>query len=400
VSTITDELKMASQGKSDVYSFAPTSSQALITAGHAANCAFWIENFSGKWATSTYYKNFHWVVDQANRSNTSISRRINDLTWKPSLPLNSYKVFPYTSTIYAFQHSFGSGKDSYLLMKESPFVNEEVANMAVSLVDKAQLGKRVFPDFISLTFYAGNYSKADNANYSIELQDTYCRLDNNIANLLEEVDRTVGLKNTLFFVTSTGYYKAEEAIASDVSMPNGVFYSNRCESLLNMYLMAIFGREQWVEGFFNNQIYLNRKLIESKNLNLKEFQQKAAEFVIQFTGVQDVATSSQLLFGEESASMSSYRNLLTKDASGDILIELQPGVKVINEKETTTNTKEYRFRNTAVVSPVIFFGFDIKPQKVNRTIDAREIAPTVSHILRIRSPNASSAKVLSELIKY
>jgi hypothetical protein len=168
-----------------------------------------------------------------------------------------------------------------------------------------------------------------------------------------------------------------------------------------MYLMAIYGREQWVERFFNNQIYLNHKLIESKNINLKEIQQKAAEFVVQFTGVQDVTTYYQLLFGEESSSMSGYRNLLNRDSSGDIFIELQPGIKVVNERETVTSvTKDYRVRNASVVSPVVFFGFDIKPQQVGRAINAREIAPTVSHILRIRSPNASSANVLNELIRY
>lgn len=400
VSTIGDELKKASQGKSDVYSFAPNADQALIAGGRSGNAAFWMENYSGKWATSTYYKDFHWIVDQTNRSDTSYSRRITNLVWKPLLPLTNYKAFPYTSNIYPFQHSFGTGKDSYLLLKESPFVNDAVTNTALALIDKAALGKRAFPDFVSLTYYAGNYSKSPDKSYSVELQDTYCRLDRDIARLLEGIERTVGLKNTLVFVTSTGYYLAEEP-NNDANSQPATFYPNRCESLLNMYLMAIYGREQWVEGFFNNQIYLNRKLIETKNINLREIQMKAAEFVVQFTGIQDVATYYQLMFGEENSSMSGYRNLLDRENSGDIFIELQPGVKVVNEKEAATSaSKDYRVRNTSVVSPVIFFGFDIKPQKIGRTINAREIAPTVAHILRIRSPNASSANVLNELIRY
>ena len=400
VSTIGDELKIASQGRSDVYSFAPNANQALITAGKDANCAFWVENYSGKWATTTYYKDFHWIVDQANRSDTSYSRRIGSLVWKPLLALDKYKSFPYTSNIYNFRHTFGSDKNSYLLFKESPFVNEDVTNTALALIDKAALGKRVFPDFVSLTYYAGNYSKSMDKTYSIELQDTYCRLDKEIAKLLDGVDKTVGLKNVLFFVTSTGYYQAEEQDI-DLNSKPVIFYPNRCESLLNMYLMAIYGREQWVEGFFNNQLFLNRKLIENKNINLKEIQQKAAEFVAQFTGVQDVATYYQLLLGEENSNMSAYRNLLNKATSGDIFIELQPGVKVVNESQTTTVTgKNYQVRNTAIVSPVFFFGYDIKPQKISRTINAREIAPTVSYILRIRSPNASSSNVLNELIRF
>ena len=238
VSTIGDELKKASQGKSDVYSFAPDADQAMIGAGKNANAAFWVEDYSGKWATSTYYKDFHWIVDQINRSDTSYNRRINSLAWKPLLPLANYKAFPYTSNIYSFQHTFGASKDSYLLLKKSPFVNDDVANSALALIDKAAMGKRTFPDFLSLTFYAGNYSKSLDKAYSIELQDTYCRLDRDIARLLEGIDRTVGLKNTLIFLTSTGYYQAEEPNSDANSQPT-VFYPNRCESLLNMYLKAI-----------------------------------------------------------------------------------------------------------------------------------------------------------------
>lgn len=400
VSTIGDELKIASQGNSDVYSFAPNSTEALITAGRAGNGAYWLEDFTGKWATTTYYKNLHWVVDQYNRSNSSLSRRISELNWKPLLSIDKYKSFPYTNNIYNFNHSFGANKDSYILLKESPLVNDETVGMALSVIDKAALGKRTYPDFVSLALYAGNYSKAKDKNYSVELQDTYCRLDKQLGDFLDGIDKLVGLKNTIIFITSTGYYQSEEPQGSNLSIPNSVFYPNRCTSLLNMYLMATYGREQWVEGFYNNQIYLNRKLIENKNLNLKEVQKKAAEFVIQFTGVQDVATSSQLLFGEENSSMSGYRNLLNRDTAGDIILVLQPGVKIVNEKETTANVKDYRIRNTEVVAPVFFFGYNVKPQKINRTIDAKEIAPTISYILRIRSPNASNGRVLSELIKY
>ena len=50
VSTIADELKIASGGQSDIFAFAPDASQALASGGHAASGAFWIEDFSGRWA--------------------------------------------------------------------------------------------------------------------------------------------------------------------------------------------------------------------------------------------------------------------------------------------------------------------------------------------------------------
>ena len=394
VSTIADELKIASQGFSDIYAFAPNEAEAIVGAGHAGNGAYWIEDYSGKWATSTYFKDFHWSVEQENRTG-KYSTQIRQAIWSPLMPVSNYKAFPYTKTIVNFQHNFGADTNPYLLVKTSPMVNENIRQTALKVMAKTEMGKRSYPDFLSLTFYAGNYLDATDKNYSLEIQDTYARLDRELATLLDEVDRSVGLKNTLIFITSTGYYDAEDVYPANINMPDGKFFYNRCQALLNMYLMAIYGQEQWVEYFYNNQIYLNRKLIEQKGLNLEEVQNKAAEFVIQFTGVQDVTTAMQLLTGKANSNMSKYKNSFNKDSSGDIFVEIQPGFRIVDEHDN--KVVEKRVRETAVVSPVIFFGYNVKAEKINRTIKAEEIAPTVCHLLRIRSPNASKAGVLPEL---
>ena len=53
-STISDELKMATNGIAKVFSFAPTADAAILSAGHAADGAAWISN--GQWVTTTYYR--------------------------------------------------------------------------------------------------------------------------------------------------------------------------------------------------------------------------------------------------------------------------------------------------------------------------------------------------------
>ncbi|NDW09076.1 alkaline phosphatase family protein [Dysgonomonas sp. 520] len=395
VSTITDELEVASGSSSRVYAFAPNQAQAIIMAGHAGNAAYWIEDYSGKWATTTYYKDFHWSVEQENRNGT-YSTRIREYVWKPLKAISSYKAFPYTQTISDFQHIF-SGDNSYKDLKTSPYVNENICQTALKVVSKAEMGKRSYPDFLALTLYAGNFRGIEDKNYSLEIQDTYARLDKDIATLLDDVEKTVGLKNTLIFVTSTGYFDANDEYPDKVNMPDGKFFYDRCQALLNMFLMAKYGQEQWVEYFYNNQIYLNRKLIEKKGLNLEEIQNKAAEFVIQFTGVQDVATYTQLLTDKANSNMSKYKNLFNKDLSGDIFVEIQPGFRIVDDKEVSVVEK--RIRETAVSSPVIFYGYNIQPQRIKRTIKAEEIAPSICRLLRIRSPNAARAKVLPELFQ-
>ena len=398
-STITDELKISSSGNSDVYSFAPQIDQALITAGQRGNSAFWVDDYTGKWASTTYYKNFYLSVDQENRNTTNFSTKAWTMYWSPLLTTSEYKAFPFIpGDKRIFSHTTGNNKETYILAKKMPAVNENVRNSAMTLLSKAELGKRISPDFLSLTFYAGNY--LNTSDYSVEIQDVYTRLDREIEKLLNEVDRTVGLKNTLIFITSTGYYNfAESDYKNDTSnnLPENKFHINRCEALLNMYLMAIYGRDsQWVDKFYNGQIYLNRKLIKDKNISLEEIQNKAAEFVSEFSGVQEVYTSFQIQHGQWNPVMEYYKNGYARETTGDLFVELQPGYKVVNEQDTSF--KEKQIRNNAIVCPVIFFGNNIKATKVKRTIKATEIAPTVSYIMRIRSPNGAKEQPLSELL--
>jgi len=394
VSTIADELKMASGGQSDIFAFAPDASQALASGGHAASGAYWIEDYTGKWATTTFYKNKQPAVDQHNRSDESLSSTIGNITWRPAVDIELYNAFPYTKNRYKFQHYFGvDKKDNIRLFKQSPYVNKEVNDIAIKVLASASLGKRMNPDYLALTFYAGNYEKALDKNYSIEIQDTYHRLDQELARLLDAIDASVGLKNTLIFVVSTGYFNEREILPEGMISSGGDFHPDRSQALLNMYLMVLYGREQWIRKYYNQQLFFDKKLLEDKKINLAEFQQNAAEFLVQSAGVQDVITSHQMLHGAYNENVQFYRNGYYKGITGDLFLELQPGWRIVDPQ----SPEQQRVRNNAVISPVIFFGSNIKPQTVDRTIEATEIAPSVSYRLRIRAPNAAKGEILKEL---
>lgn len=396
VSTITDELKIASNGKSDVFAFTPDAVGALASGGHAASGAFWIEDFSGKWATTTFYTTYHPFVDQYNRSSESLNTRINNLIWKPMLPFDTYDAFPYTQNLYSFRHKVAKNDlNSFQLLKQTPYINEEIKTMGLKAIKTKALGQRNYPDFLALNFYAGNYENALDKNYSIEIQDTYYRLDQDIAQIIDAVDEAVGLENAFIFVVSTGYFDEQEVYPKDARMPGGDFKPERCQALLNMYLMAIYGNENWIKKYNNEQIYFDRKLIEEKKIDFREMQERSANFLIQFSGVQDVFTSYQMLHEAYNEVTQTYKNGFHRDISGDLFIELQPGWRVVTPKNPTNHK---RIRENAIVAPAFFFGNSLKPQIIDRVIDATEIAPSVSHRLRIRAPNASKKNVLKEIL--
>ena len=223
------------------------------------------------------------------------------------------------------------------------------------------------------------------------MQDTYARLDQSIARLLDMLESKVGLQNVLLCIASTGYADPDGADIGIYRIPGGEFHLNRCATLLNMYLMATYGEGQYVEGFYNQQIYLNHKLIEEKQLNLAEIQQKSAEFLVQFSGVNKVYSAYQLLLGSWTPQMEHIRNGFHRHRSGDLIIEVLPGWTVMQE-----NSNDNRVvRAATIATPLILLGKGIKPEIIRMPVAIDRVAPTLSSAMRIRAPNACTAAPLN-----
>ena len=212
--------------------------------------------------------------------------------------------------------------------------------------------------------------------------------------LLDEIDKKVGLANTVVFLTSTGYFKGEAKESPIYNIPSGEFYPRRAVSLLNVYLMALYGQGDWVIGYQNRQIFLNRKLIKERDVDADEMRNRAASFLIQMTGVQDVYTSQRLLLSNGTDRVAAMRNSYYPKLSGDLVLDLCPGWEVVYED--ANDTREY-VRVNAVPAPCFILAHDVKPVRITSPVRATAIAPTVSRLLRIRSPNGSADAPLPEI---
>lgn len=389
VSTIGDELKAATQGKALVYSVAPYREAAVLAAGHAADWAMWIDNQNGKWAGTTYYGDtptwFRYL------GNNSLADKLTSQTWKPvNDAVGAYNYY-LTTTQKPFFHRF-SGDSRFRMFKSSGLVNEEVTKAARCCLENGQAGVDEVTDFLAVCYYAGDFH-ADNAisTTTTELQDTYKRLDDELAALLKRIDQLVGLDKTLIFITSTGYDEVENADElTKYRIPTGDFNINRCATLLNMYLCAMYGNERYVESYFGNQLYLNHKLLEKKQLKLAEVLEHCEDFLFQFSGVRDVFSSRRITQGAWTPGISTIRNGFNPKCSGDIIVQVSPGWNLVNEDRATKKLQ----RDSFFEFPLIFYGYTIKAEKVNTPVTVDCIAPTVAHHIRIRAPNACSTPPL------
>lgn len=385
--TVTDELKIQTGGKALVYAIAPFRDAAILSAGHAADCALWLNESTGKWCSTTYYSEFPAWLSQYNEQR-SPAYTLKNQSWTPTLTPGQYVYLSNTQEA-AFKYTPSEDKvNLYRLYCTTPLVNDEINKLTEELLNNHPIGYDLTPDFLSLTYYAGGYNHQAGTDHALEIQDAYLRLDQSIAQLLSLLDRKVGMQNILFCVSSTGYNDLDALEPKRYRIPSGEFYLNRCAALLNVYLMATYGEGQYIEAYNDQQIYLNHKLIEEKQINLSDIEEKASEFLAQFSGVQQVFTANKLLVGAGNTSWERTRNGFYAERSGDLLLDILPGWTIVDEKDATKNTV---VNKAQVPTPYIILGTGIKPAIVRTPVSAKCIAPTLAGALHIRAPNASEA---------
>lgn len=386
VSTLSDEMKVASGGKAYVYSVSPFREAAILSAGHAADGAFWISDQTGEWTGTSYYgKAPQWF--SAYDATDPTTMRIDKAVWQP-LAATEQEEKRGGKTSY-FKYPF-KGSSRFRDFKTSGLINEEVNRLALHCVREAGLGLDDVADLLNITYYAGNYQHSMATERPQELIDIYRRLDIALGEMMEQIEQQVGKDNVLFVLTSTGYADDNSADLSQYRVPTGQFSINKAQMLLNMYLVAVYGEGQYVEASMGNQLYLNQKLIEQRGLNMAELLERCQDFLIQMAGVRDVFTSRRLALASADRIINRMRNGYNPRCSGDILVQVAPGWHLVND-----NMQEDRIiRDSYLNFPLFFLGPNVKAEKIETPVTIDQVAPTIAKSIRIRAPNGCSSRPL------
>lgn len=395
VSTIADEVRIAGGGVTDVYALAPDVQPALILGGHACNSAFWIDDSNGNWATTTYYRDVPPVVGGRNRL-IPLHSRLDTMTWTPLLPVVDYPIVPDHLKRYPFKYTYPHGNaDRYAMFKNSATVNHEVTSLATEFINTLGLGKHDGVDMLNLSYTLQPFEFAKNADNRLELIDSYIRLDRNLEQLFNTVDRATG-GNSVIFLVATPPPSTVRRDEEKWNIPYGEFSTRKAGSLLNMYLMAVYGTGEWVKGYFNGHFYLNNQLIKDKNLDPKAVRADAASFVARMSGVKDVFTIDQIFSGDAGENAAALKRNTHIPTAGDIFVSVIPGWEIVNDfsNDKSISKKNRVERITSTTAPAFILAPDVKPQRLDKPIDVRVIAPTVARLLRIRSPNAVALPAL------
>lgn len=407
VNTFSDELKLhfGPLSKSVSVSLNPVAS--IILSGHLAGGAYWFDANTGNMVTSDYYTHAlpAWVADFNAKKIPDIylskpwetSKLITD--YSSSLPdknrfevgYNGYTVFPYLSTVFAKS----TAKYTPLLMY--PSGNTLLKDFAIHAVVGENMGKDSIPDLLSVSFSATQQIGSAFGTESIELRDAYIKLDKEIAFLLDFISSDVGMNNTLVYLTSNHGITQNTSYLESLNMPAGQFKHRQAVALLGSYLNAVYGNGDWVSYYSGLQLYLNHILIENSRLSLTDVQERAAQFLIQLTGVAQVYTSAQLQSPNASdVIFMRHANAYNRKRSGDLQIVLQPGWTEQIIDKSCVNSSAYNPDNQI---PLIWYGWKIEKSKIFADVTLSDVAPTLSLMLDMPLPSAATGKPIVQLLQ-
>lgn len=390
VSTIADEIATDGAGLGQIFSIAPDPEQALAMAGHAGTSAFWLDGNTGKWSSTTYFKETPKTISRQNIGNP-LSARLDTLKWQPLLELQQYPDLPAQKKYIPFKYHFPkSDKEAYNRYKESPLVNDEITDLAIGYLDEYRLGNRGdVIDMLNIGYTARPWAYTGDGDSRLELEDTYLRLDRQIGRLLDAIEAGAGLENTVVFLTSTGYYNDRSDYAAQFKIPSGDFSLKRASSLLNAFLSARFGNGQYIKGIDAGKIFLNQSAIDEKHLESSEVARAARDFLNRMAGVAEVRTYREIL-ASASPETEAMRLGINPTEAADLYMKFTPGWNVVDDiRYPHTSTP---VRDIALNTPAIIMAPNLKAGEIDRRVEAASLAPTLTGILRIRPPNGASTR--------
>ena len=404
--TITDELRLFSNFQNKTIGISIKDRGAILPAGHFANAAYWLGDGEGKFISSSYYISQLPKWAQAFNERKVVDSLLN-IDWNTLYDINSYTsstkddMIQYEGRVkglenVTFPHVLKpSIADNKNIIRTTPWGNTMVRLMAEACIEGEQMGSSKFTDFLAVSFSSTDMVGHMFGPNSIEVEDTYLRLDQEIAQFLKYLDQKVGKGNYLLFLTADHGSAHNVQFLKDhkyevANVPEKVFTKT-----LNTYLTEQFGTAGIIIDYQNNNLYFNNELITQKGLDKYKIYDAVRTWGKQQKSVNDiVAYDRPILLPAQLTEM--VANGYHAKRVGDMIVILEPGYYTSSYTTGTTHGSWNRYDSHV---PALFFGWGVKKGNTNRATNITDIAVTIASILKIQMPNAAIGQPIVEAIK-
>lgn len=409
VSTITDELRLATNFRSQVYGVSLKDRSSILPAGHLANGAYWFDDSTGTFTTSSFYlKNLpRWLqLFNGQHPSDSILARNWTLRDKPeryyqSAPDNSpyegkfSKEEPNTSFPHRAAFFLGKGDKKYNAIRKIPAGNRLTFQLAEACINANKLGQFSDPDFLCISLSSPDYIGHQFAPNSMEVEDTYVRLDAQLAQFLVFLDNKLGKGNYTIFLSADHGGAHNSLYLNDHKMPAGNFSISSMKKELNAWLEMQTGVRDLLRSLMNYQVFFNEENLKKSGLNRAAVRNEIVAWLQQRPEVQFVA---DLEAGALNTIPEPIRQMIVNGyvpgRSGVIQFIPAPGY-YSGYAPTGTTHGTWNPYDTHI--PLLWYGWGIPKGSTNRRIDITDISATLAALLHIQMPNGCVGKVITEI---
>jgi predicted AlkP superfamily pyrophosphatase or phosphodiesterase len=385
---------------------------AVLPAGHMADAAFWYDDISGTFISSTYYMSQlpAWV-DTFNKQ--GLPAKYLAQPWNTLYPIEQYVASGPDDTPYeiriggkpkpVFPYKFEvNEKTGYGALAVTPFANDFLTEFAKTAISAEKLGQGEQCDFLAISYSTPDAIGHATGPNSVEVEDIYLRLDKNVEDLLKSLDEKVGKGNYVVFITADHAVADVAQYLKDNKIPAGYFNDALVESSLKEFLKKYFPEKDVIENISNDQIFFNNDLFQNNPRNAGvDFliaSELIAKFLIGTDGIANVYTESVLRQGryDEGGMKGMVIRGHHPKRSGDLTFVLEPGWYAAGRPQGTTHGSPYSY-DTHV--PVLFYGSGIKKGSSVHYHSITDIAPTLSMLLKIKFPSGCTGQPVAELFE-
>jgi predicted AlkP superfamily pyrophosphatase or phosphodiesterase len=409
--TFGDELRLFSNFRSKVIGVSLKDRAAVFPAGHSGK-AYWFDNTTNDFISSTYYVKDtlpSWLRDFNSRN---LPEKYLSGQWKPLLDINDYSESTSDNNIYEGTvdtsatalpvFNYDLKKLQLLdpdLLRKTPFGNTVTKEIAIAAIEGEQLGDDQFCDMLTVSFSSTDYVGHLFGTNAIETEDTYLRLDKDLAELINYAERKLGRENILIFLTADHAALPNPVFLKDNHLPGGYLYEQTVTSRIKSFLQSAFKDSGLFKYYINDQIYLNDSLIAAGKYNRNIIEDRLAEELLRLDFIADVIPShliaeNDYIYGMKRMVSRGYN----RKRSGDAAVLYQPGFIESyggrRPESGTTHGSPYKY-DTMV--PLYFYGWNIKKGSTDREIYITDIAATISSLLNICQPSGCTGKPISEI---
>ncbi len=414
-STVTDELKLFSNMRSKVIGISLKDRGAIMPAGHLANAAYWFDGTTGGWISSTYYMSD--LPDWVKKFNEKkMADKYLSKDWETLLSIKEYTesladdnkyegkftgeispTFPHKlSGLAILKNQASTQTTNYDLIRSTPFGNSLLKDFAIETIESEKMGKGENTDFLTVSFSSTDYVGHMYGPNSIELEDTYLRLDKDLKEFILFLNNYLGKDNYVLFLTADHAAVNTPSYLQDVKLPAGYLDVAAKFNELKAFMIDEYRDDSLLLSFSNDQLFLNHPLIAKKKLDLASVRKATANYMLSMDGIADAYTADEIHNIPATDGIPLYlKNGYNAKRSGDVLLVLQPAWVEFG-KTGTTHGSPYMYDRHV---PLLFYGWKVKNGETFKANSITDIAPTISSFMKMEYPNGCIGNPLTGFLK-